>query len=167
MTTIDVDGHDIELTHPEKVLFPDIGFTKADLADYYRRIAEWMLPHIEGRPLVLQRFPDGIDGPGFIQKAVPDHYPDWIERFTVARRRGGTQTHLVADEPADLVPYTLRPLPGAPVAAPVGWDELGGTFDPHRFTVANIFRRLSQKADPWADYGQQRIAARELAARLD
>ena len=50
----------VEITHPDKVLFPDAGITKADLADHYERVAEWMLPHVKGRPVSMQRFPDGI-----------------------------------------------------------------------------------------------------------
>ena len=82
----------VELSRPEKVLFPDVGLTKGDLAGYYERVAEHMLPHVKGRPVSMQRFPDGIEGYGFFHKDVPDHFPDWIKRVEVAKR-GGSVTH--------------------------------------------------------------------------
>jgi bifunctional non-homologous end joining protein LigD len=82
----------VTLTHPDKVLFPDDGLTKADLASYYERAAEWMLPHVRGRPVSMQRFPDGIDGKGFFHKDVPDYFPRWIKRVEVPKARG-TVTH--------------------------------------------------------------------------
>jgi bifunctional non-homologous end joining protein LigD len=92
----------VEISRPEKVLFPDDGVTKGELAAYYERVAEYMLPHVKGRPLSMQRFPDGIDGYGFFHKDVPDHFPDWIRRVKV-RKRGGTLTHAVAWDTATLV----------------------------------------------------------------
>jgi DNA primase len=59
----------VKITRPGKVLFPEDGITKGDLIEYYRRIARWMLPHLRAHPLMLQRYPDGIDKPGFFQKA--------------------------------------------------------------------------------------------------
>src|SRR2546423_15262820 len=87
-----VDGHSITITHPEKVLFPDDGITKADLADYYLRIAERMLPHVRQRPLHMNRFPDGIGRIAIQQKRVPDSFPAWIDRATVDPQRGGAIT---------------------------------------------------------------------------
>jgi bifunctional non-homologous end joining protein LigD len=75
-----IDGHDIELTNLDKVLFP-IGTTKSELIRYYLKIAPVMLPHLEGRPLSFQRFPDGVGAQGFFQKQVPASYPVWIKRF--------------------------------------------------------------------------------------
>jgi bifunctional non-homologous end joining protein LigD len=77
----------VEITHPEKVLFPADGITKADLVAYYRTVAPRMLPLISGRPVTLQRFPDGIGRAGFLQKQVGRHFPDWIERVTAPNRR--------------------------------------------------------------------------------
>ena len=93
---------EIEITHPDKLLFPDDGITKADLADYYERVAEWMLPHVKGRPVSMQRFPDGIDGKGFFHKDVPDYFPAWIRRVEVPKANG-TVTHLVICDAATLV----------------------------------------------------------------
>jgi len=89
------------LTRPEKILFPD-GITKGELIKYYHDIAPHMLPHIEDRPLSLQRWPDGIDRPGFFQKSVADYYPSWIKRVTV-KKAGGTVTHAICSDAATLV----------------------------------------------------------------
>jgi bifunctional non-homologous end joining protein LigD len=77
----------VEITHPEKVLFPADGITKGDLVAYYRTVAPRMLPLVSGRPVTLQRFPDGIGRTGFLQKQVGRHFPDWIERVTAPNRR--------------------------------------------------------------------------------
>ena len=77
----------VRVTHPEKVLFPADGITKGDLVGYYRTVAPRMLPLIDGRPVTMQRFPDGIGRGGFLQKQVGRHFPDWIERVTAPNRR--------------------------------------------------------------------------------
>jgi bifunctional non-homologous end joining protein LigD len=92
-----------KISSPDKLLFPADGITKADLASYYERVAEWMLPHIRERPLSLQHFPDGIEGAGFFHKNVPNHYPEWVHRVEVAKE-GGTVVHAVATD-ADTLPY--------------------------------------------------------------
>ncbi|MFZ3599779.1 non-homologous end-joining DNA ligase [Streptomyces sp. BH104] len=92
---------DVEVRRPDKVLLPE-GVTKADLADYHRDVARYMLPHLRGRPLMLERHPDGLDGPRFMQKDTPDHYPDWIHRAEVPKE-GGTVTHTVCDDTATLI----------------------------------------------------------------
>ncbi len=279
---LEIDGHTVEISHPEKVMFPDAGITKGDLVDYYRRVAGIMLPHLAGRALSMQRFPDGIEGKSFFQKDAPDYFPDWIHTEEVPKE-GGSVNHVVCDDAATLVylagqavltphvwlsrvddldhpdrmifdldppdddaeragaevrraarrvrdalealglptflmttgskgfhvvvplrrresfdqvrsfarglsrrlaaddperltveprkaqragrvfldylrngyaqtsvaPYAVRARPGAPVATPVGWDELDG-LDPRRYTVRNLFRRLARKEDPWA-----------------
>lgn len=100
---VEVDGRTIEVTHPDRVVFPEVGLSKAELVEYHRRIGPHMLPHVAGRPLSLKRYPEGLAGSGFFQKAAPDHLPDWIRRVEVVRREGGTVTHVVADEVAALV----------------------------------------------------------------
>ena len=92
----------VRLTHPDKVLFPKAKLTKLDLARHYERMAPVMLPYVSGRPLALQAFPSGIEGYGYFLKAVPDYFPDWIDRVTVPKR-GGTVTHALAEDAATLV----------------------------------------------------------------
>ncbi len=288
-----------QIGKPDKVFFPDSGLTKADLADYYRRIAEVMLPLIKGRPLTLHRFPDGIDGVNFIQKNVPEYFPDWIARTTVDKD-DGTVTHALAedadtltylvdqgtiafhvwlsredkpqhpdrlifdlDPPGDtgsqfaqvveaaqavhemldtlglisfvmttgasglhvvvplnrrerfdtvrdfaqgvarriaasqpkaftteqrknkragrvyldvqrnaygqtgIAPYSVRAKPGAPIATPLVWDELGDAgLHSQRYRIDNIFRRLAQRDCPWADIDRDRQSVQAAAKRL-
>ncbi|MGY0490806.1 non-homologous end-joining DNA ligase [Streptomyces sp. WG-D5] len=85
----------VEIQRPDKPLFP--GITKRDLAAYYRSVAPHMLPHLRNRPLMLERHPDGLEGPRFMQKNTPDHYPEWIHRVEVPKE-GGTVTHTVCDD---------------------------------------------------------------------
>jgi DNA primase len=100
--TIAIGGHDVEITHPERALFKRPTITKLDLARHYDAVAVAMLPHVRGRPLALQAYPHGIDGPGFYLKSIPAHFPDWIARATVPKQ-GGTVTHVVAENEATLV----------------------------------------------------------------
>ncbi|MFF4019034.1 non-homologous end-joining DNA ligase [Streptomyces sp. NPDC001843] len=117
--TVRAGRRTVDVHRPGKALFPsdsdsdtagDSGakeyarkeYTKGDLVEYYRSVAPFMLPHLRGRPLMLERYPDGLDGPRFMQKNTPDHYPDWITRAEVAKE-GGRVTHAVCDDTATLV----------------------------------------------------------------
>ncbi|MBL1089321.1 MULTISPECIES: non-homologous end-joining DNA ligase [Streptomyces] len=100
--TVRAGGRTVEVHRPDKVLFPDDGLTKADVVDYYRQVAAAAVPHLRDRPLMLERLPEGLDGPHFMQKETPDHYPDWIRREEVAKE-GGTVTHPVCDDKATLL----------------------------------------------------------------
>ncbi|MET7290702.1 non-homologous end-joining DNA ligase [Streptomyces griseoloalbus] len=103
--TVRAGRRTVRIHRPGKVLFPGGGdageYTKGDLVDYHRAVAPFMLPHLRGRPLMLDRRPDGIEGPAFLQKNTPDSYPDWITRAEVAKE-GGTVTHTVCDDTATL-----------------------------------------------------------------
>lgn len=294
-----VAGRDLSLSHLDKIYFPgDDPITKGDVVDYYERIADRMLPHIAGRPLVIQRFPDGIEEFGFYQKNTPDHVPDWIERIEIDTADGGVTRYPVIDDAAGLTyfanqgaivfhtllataaapsrplevifdldpssddldpvraaaaelrsvldglglaprvkssgsrglhivvdvvdegavdfdltsgfarsvaelvsergeftlefrknqrrgrlfldifrngpashavaPYSLRPIAGAPIAAPLDWDEaLATSFHPRRVTLTNVFRRLAQKPDPWADAARPSTTIADALAMLD
>lgn len=295
---IEVAGRTIEISRPEKVLFPGDGITKADLVEHYARVADVMLPHVRDRPVAMKRYPEGIRGHMFFQKQVPDHFPEWIPRVKVQTEEKGTQEHAVIgdgaalaylaeqaciephtwlsradrlDHPdhmvfdldpsaedvgtirdcaralrdvleragltpylktsgskgfhvavpldrsadfdavrafargvADVVasrdperftveqrkgkrkgrvyidvmrnaylqtaipPYAVRALPGAPVATPLEWDELGRT-EPRTYTMSNLFRRLAQRDDPWKDMQRGAHSIRDaegLLARL-
>lgn len=102
METIQVGPYTVEVSHTDRVLLPQDGITKGDLIDYYRRIAGTMLPYVKGRPAMMQRFPNGIDHPGFVQKEAPDAFPDWITRVTV-EKEGGHLNEIVCDNAATLV----------------------------------------------------------------
>ena len=87
---------DVEITHPERVLFPADGITKRDLVAYYGDVADTMLPHLRGRALNVERFPRGIGEQGFIQQDFADSLPDWMGRVEVAKE-GGTVVHPLAE----------------------------------------------------------------------
>jgi bifunctional non-homologous end joining protein LigD len=85
------------ITHPDKVLFPEDGITKADLAAYYDAVASVMLPHVRRRPVTMERFPNGIDEKGFIQKDVVKGFPEWLKRIE-APKKGGTVHYPLASD---------------------------------------------------------------------
>lgn len=85
------------ITHPEKVLFPEDGITKGDLAAYYEAIAPLMLPHIASRPVTMERYPAGIGKKGFWQKDVSKGFPAWLERVEVPKKDGVVHHPLVTD----------------------------------------------------------------------
>lgn len=281
-TTVDVDGRSVAVSNPDKVMYPDDGITKQDVIDYYRSVADVLLPHLADRPLNLFRSPDGIGGSTFVQQHADRHVPDWVTTVDVPARGddrpvphllcqdeatlvyvanlAGLELHrwlAVADAPtrpdlavvdldppdgatpadlraaatavrdmfADLglvpylqttgsrgyhvvvpldgsteeeavrpavraladrlaaaqpdrltteqrknkrgdrifldtnrngyaqtavTPYSLRAKPGAPVATPIDWGELGSS-SPDRYHLGNIRRRLARKSDPWQD----------------
>lgn len=295
--SIDLDGHRVELTNLDRVVYPDDGVTKGDVVEHYERVAGSMLPHVSDRPLVLERFPRGVGADGFYQKNTPAHVPGWIGRVELPTEGGGSTVYSVADSAAALVylanqgtitfhtllspatapdrpteivfdldpadddldpvraaarelravldelelaprvkssgskglhvvvdvidhdatfrltrtfavrvaervatrgpftlehrianrrgrlyldvlrngpashavaPYSLRPLPGAPVAVPLDWDEaLAASFHPRRLTIANLARRMAQKACPWSDPPRPRRSIADALADVE
>jgi bifunctional non-homologous end joining protein LigD len=92
----------IPISHPDKVLFPDDGITKGELAAYYEAIAPVMLPHIRNRPVTMERYHRGIREPGFFQKDVSKGFPKWLERVEVPKK-GGVVHHAVVTNARSLV----------------------------------------------------------------
>ena len=90
------------ITHPEKVLFPDDGITKGELAAYYEAVAPIMLPHIAGRPITMERYPAGIAEAGFFHKDVSKGFPAWLERIEVPKK-GGTVHYALASDTRSLL----------------------------------------------------------------
>jgi bifunctional non-homologous end joining protein LigD len=293
---IEIDGHKIALSNTDKVLFPKAKVTKGDLIEYYRQIAPTMLPHIAGRPLSLERYPDGIDAGGFMQKNASDYFPSWIRRARLAKEDGEVD-YVVAENAATLVylanqacitlhaglfcidridhpdmmvldldpsdedfakvkraakdaralleevgltsfvqttgsrglhvwvpldrrasfdevrevaaslaetlaaqrpdertteqrkakrgdrvfidvvrnaygqtvvaPYTVRARSEASAATPLDWEEIDSSqLEPRRYTVRNLFRRLAQKRDPWADMRKKAQSLAPLRRKL-
>ncbi len=152
--TVTLGRRRVQISHPDKPLFPDPPITKLQLAEYYEQVGEAMLPHVRDRPLALQAFPNGIDQPGFFMKSVPRYFPDWIATVTVPKR-GGTLTQVVAQDAATLV-Y----LAGQNVITPHVWlsradqprcpDRLIVDFDP----------------SPGVSFAEVRAAARDAGERL-
>jgi len=293
---VTVDGIEVEVSHPDKLLFPDGGISKGELAEYYARIADRMLPYLEGRPISMERYPDGIQADGFYQKKAQGYFPDWVHRITIELKDGGRQEQVSCENAATLVfladqgcitphvwlsregaldrpdrlifdldppgeefgpvreaarlllkllerirlrsfpmltgsrglhvvvpldgsedfdtarelgqvvaarlaagdperltdevrkaergdrvfidvarnaygqtavpPYAVRARPGAPVAVPIEWDELSSVDSAYRYSVANVFRRLAQKQEPWRDMEQRTSSAARALQRM-
>jgi bifunctional non-homologous end joining protein LigD len=90
-TAVEIEGRELSLSNLDKVLYPEVGFTKAEVIDYYRRIAPVMVPHLAGRPITLKRYPDGVEGQFFFEKNCPSHRPPWfgtVEIESSGRRSG-------------------------------------------------------------------------------
>ncbi len=96
-----VGSRRLSFSNLDKVLWPRDGYTKGDLIDYYRSVAEAIVPYLKDRPLTLQRYPDGIDGFSFFEKHLPKGVPDWVARVTASSAEGGKKvTYVVCnDEP--------------------------------------------------------------------
>ncbi|HUQ81814.1 MAG TPA: non-homologous end-joining DNA ligase [Gemmatimonadaceae bacterium] len=88
----------VAITHPEKVMFPDCGITKGEVAAYYERVAPLMVPHLAGRPVTLERFHRGIGEKGFFQKNMTKGAPAWLERVPVPKSDGTVNYAIVTDE---------------------------------------------------------------------
>lgn len=291
--------YSVDTSREDKVLFPKSSISKGDLIDYYERISDHILPHLSDRPLVLQRFPDGIGEDGFYQKQSSDYFPDWIETTSVkvASSNGdqdlvvcnntativylanqgcitlhpwlsrtdridhpdqlvvdldppsddfeearsaalrlkalfeelelpsfpkltgskGIHVHVPLDRSDDfdevrniarammkvladrhpdtltteqrknkrgnrlfldvgrnayaqtaVAPYSVRPREGAPVAAPVRWEELQQAgLESRSFTIGNVFRRLGQIDDPWEGWRRRARSLRAAKKRLE
>jgi bifunctional non-homologous end joining protein LigD len=92
----------IEISNPDKVLFPEKDITKLDIVKYYKKIADKMLPYLKDRPLTLQRFPDGIDTDGFYQKNASDYFPDFIETIVIETEEG-SNTQVICNNKKTLI----------------------------------------------------------------
>jgi bifunctional non-homologous end joining protein LigD len=149
-----VGGHEVELTNLDKVLFPEVGFTKRDLIRYYTTIAPMILPYLRERPLNVHRWPDGVGGrTQFWQKQIPDHAPEWVARWDYPEAgRSQSHTYVVADRVAtmawlanqaciDLHPWTSR-LPDyrRPTYAYIDIDPGTETTWAELITLATLYR---------------------------
>ena len=88
-TEIEAEGRTLRLSNREKVLYPQSGFTKGQLIDYYAAVAPVVLPHLAGRPLTLKRYPDGVRGEYFYEKRCPAHRPEWVRTAAIQSERQG------------------------------------------------------------------------------
>jgi bifunctional non-homologous end joining protein LigD len=113
----------VEVPRPDKVLYPADGLTKADVAEYYADVAPHLLPHLADRPVNMQRFPDGVEGPSFYEKKRPEHFPDWVSSVRVDTA-DGSQDQIVVDRVETLV-Y----LAGQACLTPHTWLSRAGRLD--------------------------------------
>jgi DNA ligase D-like protein (predicted polymerase) len=146
---VPVAGRTVRVSNPDKVFFPALGATKLDLVEYYLAVAEPLLGAVRDRPVMLQRFPDGVGGPSFFQKRVPAARPDWLSTTTVSTPNGTTSEALVVADAAHVVwavnlgcvgfhvwpfradaPRATPLVDPGPIEAPEAVDELRIDLDP-------------------------------------
>jgi len=97
-----IDGRKLSLSNLSKVMYPEAGFTKAQVIDYYTRVSPVLLPHLKGRPLTLKRYPDGVNGPFFYEKNCPKHRPPWVKTLKIWSRHNDRYMEFceIADVPS-------------------------------------------------------------------
>jgi DNA ligase D len=153
---LEIDGREVRISSPDKVFFAERGETKLDLVRHYLRFAEPLMRAMRGRPLLMQRFPAGAEGPSFFQKRVPDSAPEWLETTIVSTPNGTTSRALVA---ADL----------AHVAWAINLGCLG--FHVWPYLAADPAHtdelRLDLDPQPGTEFTHVREAATELKSLLD
>ena len=135
--TLTLGGHDLSVSSPDKVFFSKRGETKLDLIEYYRAIEDPLMKAIGGRPILMQRFPDGASGKSFFQKRVPKGAPDWLETTIVSTPNGTTSNAMVAADIAHVawaVNMGCLGFHGWPhtAANPASTDELRIDLDPSK-----------------------------------
>ncbi len=101
-------ARNVALTNPDKVFWPQDGYTKRDLFEFYRDIAPWLLPYLRDRPLVLTRYPDGIDGKSFFQKNAPAHVPEWIRTRMMWSEHAQREIHYFVCDDLDALLYVAN-----------------------------------------------------------
>jgi bifunctional non-homologous end joining protein LigD len=104
---VEVDGRTLALSNLDKVLYPETGFTKSEVIDYYTRVSSVILPHVLSRPATRKRYPDGVEGQAFFEKNAPSHTPEWVRTVTLpspgSSRDRETVTYVVVDDLPTLV----------------------------------------------------------------
>ncbi|WP_194899565.1 non-homologous end-joining DNA ligase [Catenulispora pinisilvae] len=102
--TVEIEGRTVKLSNLDKVLYPEAGFTKGEILDYYARIAPVMLPHLTDRPVTFIRYPDGVDTSGFFAKHAPAHRPSWVRTADIAASSSGKKVeYVLIDDLASLM----------------------------------------------------------------
>jgi len=151
---IDASGHAVRISHPDKIIYPEVGLTKLDLARYYLAVAEGALRGIRRRPLVLVRYMEGAAGPAFYQKRAPKSPPSYVETVTLRFPSGRTAEEVIVDHPAGLV-----------WAVQLGCLEL----HPHLVRADDLDHPDELRIDldpgpgvPWSDVCEVALAARDV-----
>ena len=149
-----IDGHEIEISHPDRIVFPDAGITKLQVAEYYAAMGQTMLPHVRDRAMTLTRYPEGISGEGFFQKATPSYFPEWIPRCELPKK-GGVVHYPVVTTTAALVYFAQQNV----ITPHVPLNRIDDLPHPDRFVVD-----LDPSTD---DFDQVRRFARLIGALLE
>jgi bifunctional non-homologous end joining protein LigD len=158
MPVLEVNQKEVRLTNLDRVLWPESGQTKQDLIRYYIQVAPYLLPHLQNRPLVVQRFPDGISGEGFYQKNIPEGAPEWLRTVAVSHQAGKETVYVVADSLEALVwlgnqaCLELHP-----------WLSSVGSLDHPDFAVFDLD---PMENTTFEQVRQVALAVREILARL-
>jgi bifunctional non-homologous end joining protein LigD len=100
---LEIDGRRLDVSNLQKVFYPQTGFTKGQLIDYYIKISPYLLPHLKNRPLTLKRYPEGVEGFFFYEKKCPSPHPDWIKTFDVPRSERGDINYCLVNNLSALV----------------------------------------------------------------
>ncbi|HWQ54643.1 MAG TPA: non-homologous end-joining DNA ligase [Bryobacteraceae bacterium] len=162
---LEVQGRTLAISNAGKVLYPEAGFTKAHVIDYYVRVSDYLLPHLKNRPVTLKRYPEGVRGGHFYEKDAPRYTPSWVRTFPVPRRMGGTDIRyiLINDLPtlvwcANLANLEIHPflhrVPKIDTPSAVVFDldpgEGMGVLDCARvaFLLKNVLERLDLRSFP-------------------
>src|SRR4030088_1836895 len=103
LVLVEAAGREVAITSPGKVFFPERGETKLDLVSYYQTVEEPLMRAMQGRPVLLQRYPNGVGGPSFFQKRVPELRPEWLQTAVVSTPNGTTSDALVAADLAHII----------------------------------------------------------------
>ncbi len=103
-----VEKREVPFSNLDKVFWPEEGYTKGDLIEYYRSISPWLLPYLKDRPVVLTRYPDGIAGKSFFQKDAPDYVPSWIRTARVYSDDGGRDIDFFICEDVETLLYVIN-----------------------------------------------------------
>ena len=131
----EIGGRKLSFSNLDKVLWPRDGYTKGDLIAYYRAVAKWAVPHVSGRPLTLERFPNGIDGESFFEKQIPKGTPDWVHRVTISKPEGrrAEVTYVVCDDEP-----TLAYLANLASIILHAWTSRVGSLDEPDFVIFDL-----------------------------
>jgi DNA primase len=129
-------------TNTDKVLWPQEGYTKTDLINYYAAVAETLLPHLCGRPIIMERHPNGIAEKYFLQKdAMPQHTPDWLLLHILDYLQNGRGKALASVD-------SVRARPGSPVSTPLKWSEVQkDSLEPSEFNIETVPKRIQTVGD--------------------
>jgi DNA ligase D len=153
---LEIAGHEVKVSSPDKVFFSEHGATKLDLVHHYLRVEQQLMRAMGGRPTLMERYPEGAGGPSFFQKRVPKGTPPWLQTTTVSTPNGTTSNAMVVADVAHIV-------------WAVNMGCLG--FHPwpyHADDPANTDElRLDLDPQPGTDFTHIRAAAKELKALLD
>ena len=173
----------VALTHLDRVFWPEQGLTKRDLVDYYRAVAPVLVPHLRDRPFTIKRHYNGPRSPFAWSKDAPPELPDWIPTapLPARSRRGGlvttersrsrrrgvfVDTKMNGHGQQVVAPYSIRPVPAAAVASPLGWEEVDERLDPAAFTLDSVRARVEREGDLAAPLLRPRQRLDRALARL-